>query len=113
MIIGTHAAIHSTNPEKDARILRDVMQLEAFEAGAATIFRLPVAEVHAHPADKAGVTEFFLMCRDVEEFLRRMGEHEVECAAVTNVGWGLMTEAKLPGGTSLAVYQPLYPVTPG
>ncbi len=74
MIIGTHAAIHSTSPDKDAQILRDVLELEAFEAGGATIFRLPMAEVHAHPAEEAGVIEFFLMCRDVEELRRKMGD---------------------------------------
>jgi hypothetical protein len=110
LIIGTHAAIHSTSPDKDAQILRDVLGLEAFEAGAATIFRLPMAEVHAHPAEKASVIEFFLMCRDVEELRRRMGDHGVECSPVQNVGWGLQTHAKLPGGATLPVYQPLYPV---
>jgi hypothetical protein len=39
-----------------------------------------------------------------------MGENSVTCSPVKNVGCGLMTEVALPGGTSLGVYQPLYPM---
>jgi hypothetical protein len=44
MIIGTHAAIHSTNPEADTRILRDVLGLAAIDAGGAVILRSPLGE---------------------------------------------------------------------
>jgi hypothetical protein len=110
MIIGTHAAIHSIDAAKDVELLRNVLQLDAVDAGAAVIFRLPLAEVHAHPFEKSGAIEFYLMCRDIEEFVRRMGENGVTCSPAQNVGWGLMTEVTLPGGTSLGVYQPLYPM---
>jgi hypothetical protein len=75
------------------------------------IFRLPLAEVHAHPFEKGGAIEFYLMCRDVEEFLRRMRENDVACGPVHNVGWGRPTEVNLAGGTSLGGRPgPLYPV---
>jgi hypothetical protein len=67
MIIGTHAAIHSADAAKDVELLRDVLQLDAVDAGAAVIFRLPLAEVHAHPFEQGGAIEFYLMCRDIEE----------------------------------------------
>jgi len=35
-----------------------------------------------------------------------MNSHGVECSAVQNQGWGLLTQLTLPGGGKLGIYQP-------
>jgi hypothetical protein len=39
-------------------------------------------------------------------FVEEMKQRGVECAAVQDQGWGLLTQVRLPGGGSLGVYQP-------
>jgi hypothetical protein len=107
MIIGAHSIIYSTNPEADRAFLRDVLNLPNVDVGGGwLIFGLPPAEVAVHPSNKNDVHEFYLMCDDVEAFVEEMKTHDVACSSVQNQGWGLLTQMTLPGGGSLAVYQP-------
>src|ERR1043165_9808503 len=46
------------------------------------------------------------MCDDVAAFVSEMKKRGVSCSAVTDRGWGLLTEVRLPGGGKLGVYQP-------
>src|SRR5688572_5833121 len=108
-IIGAHTVIYSSNAEKDAAILRDVLGIESFDAGGALLFRLPFAEVQAHPAPQGGRVELYLLCRDVESLMGKMKDNGLVCSPVQNTGWGLLTATALPGGAPLRVYQPLYP----
>jgi hypothetical protein len=107
MIIGAHSIIYSKSPEADRAFLRDVLALPSVDVGDGwLIFGLPPAEVAVHPSDKNDVHELYLMCEDVEAFVAAMGERGLECAAVRNQGWGLLTQVTLPGGGKLGVYQP-------
>ena len=107
MLIGAHSIIYSTNPEADRAFLRDVLALPNLDVGGGwLIFGLPPAEVAVHPSDKNDVHEFYLMCDDVEAFVEEMKTHDVACSPVQNQGWGLLTRMTLPGGGTLAIYQP-------
>ena len=107
MISGVHAIVYSTNPDADRAFLRDVLALPHVDVGHGwLIFGLPPSEVAVHPADKNNVHELYLMCDDIQEFVARMKAHVIDCEAVQDQGWGLLTHLTLPGGGKMGVYQP-------
>jgi hypothetical protein len=110
MIIGAHSIIYSTNPEADRAFLRDVLKLTNVDVGGGwLIFGLPPAEVAVHPSDKNDVHEFYLMCDNVEAFVKEMKDRNIACSEIHNERWGLLTQVKLPGGGKLGIYQPRHP----
>lgn len=106
MINGAHVIIHSRDAEADRAFFRDVLGYPHVDAGEGwLIFRLPPAEVAVHPSD-APSHELYLMCEDVEATVMELADKGVDCAAITNAGWGLRTALRLPGGGELGLYQP-------
>ena len=107
MIVGAHSLIYSTNPEADRAFLKDVLELPYVDVGGRwLIFGLPPSEVAVHPSENSVGHELYLMCRDVNEFVAAMKDHGLNCSAVQNQGWGLVTKVTLPGGGTLGVYEP-------
>jgi hypothetical protein len=107
VIVGAHSIIYSKNPEADRAFLRDVLKFPSVDVGHGwLIFGLPPAEVAVHPAEHNDVHEFYLMCTDIEALIQELSGQGVECSAVQNQGWGLLTQVTLPGGGKLGVYQP-------
>ena len=107
MITGAHSIIYSTDPEADRAFLRDVLKLTHVDVGGGwLIFGLPPSEVAVHPSKKNDVHEFYLMCDDVDAFIKTMKKQKIACGPVQNMGWGMLTEITLPGGGKLGVYQP-------
>ena len=107
MITGAHSIIYSKDPAADRAFLRDVLQLPNVDVGDGwLIFGLPPAELAVHPAEKNEVHEFYLMCDDVEALVVALGESDISCSAVQDMGWGRLTHMSLPGGGKLGVYQP-------
>jgi hypothetical protein len=110
MLIGAHSVIYSTNADADRAFLRDVLKLPNVEAGDGyLIFGLPPAEVAVHPSDKNDAHELYLMCDDVEALIAEMKQRDIGCTPVQDEGWGLLTRVTLPGGGTLAIYQPRHP----
>jgi len=107
MITGAHSIIYSKKPEADRAFFRDVLGMPNVDAGDGwLIFGLPPAEVAVHPSSKNSVHEFYLMCDDIDAFAAKMKRCRISCAAPRDMGWGVLTEVKLPGGGKLGVYQP-------
>ena len=107
MLSGAHCVIYSANPGADRAFLRDVLGLPNVDVGGGwLIFGLPPAEVAVHPSEKNNVHELYLMCDDIEAFVARMKAHVIECDAIKDQGWGLLTHLTLPGGGKIGVYQP-------
>jgi hypothetical protein len=107
MIIGAHTIISSKNAEADRTFLRDILGFPHVDVGEGwLIFGLPPSEVAVHPHDQNDEHEFYLMCDDVDGFVRDMQARGHVCSAVQNQGWGLLTQITLPGGGKLGVYQP-------
>jgi hypothetical protein len=107
VIVGAHSIVYSKSPEADRAFLRDVLKLPSVDVGGGwLIFGLPPAEVAVHPSEKNDVHEFYLMCDDVEAFIASMQKANITCGPVQNLGWGLLTQVRLPGGGRLGVYQP-------
>ena len=107
MIIGAHSIIYSKKPEADRAFLLEVLGLPSVDVGDGwLIFGLPPAEVAVHPSEENDVHEFYLMCADIEAFVKAMTAHDISCGPVQDQGWGLLTQVMLPGGGKLGVYQP-------
>ncbi len=113
-IIGAHTIIFSTKPEDDRAFLRDVLQLPSVDVGDGwLIFGLPPAELAVHPHQRNNVHELYLMCNDINQFMREMKQRGVACEEVVQADWGYLTHIALPGGGKLGVYQPLHGRPPG
>jgi hypothetical protein len=107
MLTGAHSIIYSTNAGADRAFFRDVLKLHSVDGGGGfLIFGLPPTEVAVHPADNNDRHELYLLCADVEAFIDEMKKRDIQCAPVTDEGWGLLTQLTLPGGGKLGVYQP-------
>jgi hypothetical protein len=107
MIIGAHSIIYSKKPDADREFLRDVLKMPNVDVGGGwLIFGLPPSEVAVHPSEENDVHEFYLMCEDVKAFVKEMKKRKIECEPIQSMGWGSLTQVKLPGGGKLGVYQP-------
>jgi hypothetical protein len=107
MIIGAHSIVYSTNPDADRAFLDGVLKLPSVDVGGGwLIFGLPPAELAVHPSHKNDVHEFYLMCDDVKAFIAEMARRDVVCEPAQDMGWGVLTQVRLPGGGKLGVYQP-------
>lgn len=110
MISGVHTIIYSKDAEADKAFFRDILKLNNVDVGHGwLIFRLPPAELAVHPSSENEHHELYLMCEDINEFVRKMAEHKVECSETQDEGWGILVELKLPGGGKIGVYEPKHP----
>jgi catechol 2,3-dioxygenase-like lactoylglutathione lyase family enzyme len=114
MITGAHAIVFSHDAEALRAFFRDVLEFPSVDAGGGwLIFRLPPAEVAAHPAEDGGRHELYLMCDDVERTVARLEARGVEFTGpISDEGFGLVTAMKLPGGGELGLYEPRHPIPP-
>ena len=107
MINGAHVIIQSRQPEADRAFFRDALGLSHVDVGGGwLIFALPPAEVAVHPSKKNSVQEFYLMCDDVNAFVKKLTGRGVVCGPIEDQGWGLLTSITLPGGGTLGAYEP-------
>lgn len=107
MLSGAHMIIYSKNAEADKAFFRDVLKLNKVDVGHGwLIFGLPPAEIAVHPAEESGLHEIYLMCKDINAFVKDMAKQKIACSEVKDYGWGLLTQLTLPAGGKLGVYQP-------
>jgi hypothetical protein len=107
VITGAHIIIYSTNPEADRVFFRDTLKFPHVDVGDGwLIFGLPQSEVAFHPSAENGRHEFYLMCDDVKSLVDMLQVNKIACSHVHEEPWGWLTEATLPGGGKLGIYQP-------
>ena len=107
MIDGAHVVIYSKDAEADRAFLRDVLKFPFVDAhGGWLIFKLPPSEVAVHPAEENDRHEFFLMTDDLEAEMAALKKAGVACEEPSQQRWGRLSRFQLPGGGSLALYQP-------
>jgi catechol 2,3-dioxygenase-like lactoylglutathione lyase family enzyme len=113
VLTGLHAIVYAEDAEKARAFLRDVLDLPFVDAhGGWLIFAAPPTEIAVHPGEPAasGRHELYLMCDDVERTVAELTAKGVEFTApVTDVGWGLLTRLRIPGGGELGLYEPRHP----
>jgi hypothetical protein len=110
MITGVHSLIYSSDAKADSVFFRQILGLPHVDVGNGwLIFGLPPAELAVHPADGNNTCELYLLCEDIEKFIKTMSAKKIACTAVREQRWGLVTQLTLPSGGKLGVYQPRHP----
>jgi len=112
MIFGVHTILYSKKAEAVRAFFRDVLEFPSVDAGGGwLIFAAPPGELAIHPAEHVHREQLFLMCSDVKAEVARLEAKGVEFSApITDQGWGLLTQLKLPDGETLGLYQPKHPM---
>lgn len=107
MISGVHTILYSNDVDADKAFFRDVLKLNNVDVGRGwLIFGLPPSELAVHPSEGSQHHEIYLMCEDINVFVKQMKEHKVACSEAQDQGWGILVELTLPGGGKIGVYQP-------
>lgn len=107
MITGAHSIIYSSDAEADKDFFKNVLKFPNVDVGHGwLIFGLPPSEIAVHPTPENGLHEFYLLCDDINLFVKEMAEHNVVCSAIQEQRWGSVTSLTLPGGGKLGVYEP-------
>ena len=92
-----------------AYIIRDQLGLPWSDVGGGwLIFDAPEADIGCHPSDTT-FHEISFYCDDIEATMAELKERGVTFTGpVTDRGFGLVTEFKLPDDSSVTLYQPKY-----
>lgn len=105
-----HALVYAQDAAQTRAFFRDVLGLPYVDDGDGwLIFKLPPSELGVHPTGHGGGggPELYLMCDDIEATQAELTGKGVEFTQpVTEVGFGLMTTLRVPGGQDLHLYQP-------
>jgi catechol 2,3-dioxygenase-like lactoylglutathione lyase family enzyme len=109
MIKGVHAMFNSPKAEELRAFIRDKLEFDHTDVGDGwLIFSPPEAEVGCHPADGAS-HEISFYCDDIEKTVAELKERGVEFTTeITDAGFGLITDFRLPDGSEVQLYQPKY-----
>jgi catechol 2,3-dioxygenase-like lactoylglutathione lyase family enzyme len=117
MIKGVHAMFYSSDADGVRAFLRDKLGFSYTDVGHGwLIFDLPDAEMGCHPVEKeggrtvpSGTHELSFYCDDIHATVAELKGRGVEFTdGVTDVGYGLATHFKMPGGFAVQLYQPRY-----
>ncbi|HLN27335.1 MAG TPA: VOC family protein [Gemmataceae bacterium] len=115
MITGVHTMFYTSEPEKLRAFLRDKLGFHATDVGEGwLIFDLPEAEMGCHPEDAAkgapsGTHNISFYCDDIKKTVADLKAKGVEFTSdVQDMGYGLITYFRVPGGFQLQLYQPRY-----
>ncbi|WP_433331077.1 VOC family protein [Spirillospora sp. CA-294931] len=111
MINGAHVILYSADAEADRAFVRDVLGFPHVDAGNGwLIFKLPPAELAAHPTDGEPKHVFTLMCDDLDGTLGDLSAKGVTISQpASEAGWGRLATVRLPSGADLAIYEPHHP----
>jgi len=115
MIAGTHTIIFAEDAERARAFLRDVLELEAVDAGDGwLIFALPPGEAAVHPGTGwgrgPGQHALFLMCHDIERAVEELEGKGAEFAGpIEDEGWGRIAQLRIPGAGEIGLYEPRHP----
>ena len=111
MITGVHAIVFTRDADADRAFFRDVLGLDSVDAGGGwLIFKLPPAELAAHPSDHDERHELYLMCDDIDATVQELSAKGVQFTReIADERFGLLTAFRLPGGGELQLYEPKHP----
>ncbi|HEX5716159.1 MAG TPA: VOC family protein [Thermoanaerobaculia bacterium] len=114
MIRGVHTMFYSSQAAELRAFLRDKLGFPATDVGEGwLIFDLPEADMGVHPTEEggapSGTPDISFYCDDIEATVRELKGRGVEFTGeVQDMGYGLVTHFKVPGGFELQLYQPRY-----
>jgi catechol 2,3-dioxygenase-like lactoylglutathione lyase family enzyme len=116
MIKGVHTMLYTSQAEELRAFLRDKLGFSFTDVGRGwLLFDLPEADLGCHPAEFAGGQQssgthyLSFYCDDIEKTIAELRARGVEFSdGITDVGYGLATHFRVPGGFELELYQPRY-----
>ena len=115
MIRGVHTMFYAAEAEALRAFLRDKLGLPYSDVGGGwLIFNFPEAELGCHPADPAkgapnGTHHISFYCDDIQKTVAELKGRGVGFTApVTDQGYGLVTQFRMPGDIEVMLYQPRY-----
>jgi catechol 2,3-dioxygenase-like lactoylglutathione lyase family enzyme len=115
MIRGVHTMFYSAEAEALRAFLRDKLGLPGTDVGGGwLIFDLPEADLGVHPTEPdggapSGTPDISFYCDDIEKTVEELKARGVEFTQeIRDMGYGLVTFFKVPGGFELQLYQPKY-----
>jgi len=116
-IIGAHALLYSSEPEKLRTVLRDVFGWKHVDAGGGwLIFALPPAELGVHPAEgdtyeSGSRHQLSFMCDDITATIRELRAKGIDVKGdPVDEGYGITVMLGLPGDVEVMLYEPRHPV---
>ena len=114
MIRGVHTMFYSSHAEELRAFLRDKLGFPSTDVGQGwLIFDLPEADMGVHPTEPdgppSGTPDISFYCDDIEATVSELKSRGVEFTQeIQDMGYGLVTHFKVPGGFELQLYQPRY-----
>src|SRR5687767_5918599 len=115
-IIGAHALLYSSEPERLRAVLRDVFGWPHVDAGDGwLIFALPPAELGVHPAEGPTYESGFrhqisFMCDNIVATAAELRAKGVAIEGEPqDEGWGITVMMTLPGNVKVMLYEPRHP----
>jgi predicted enzyme related to lactoylglutathione lyase len=111
MINGVHSIVFTSDADGVRDFFKNLLGFPSVDAGDGwLIFSLPPAELGIHPTDGPAHHELYLMCDDIEATVKELKGNGVEFTSpINDVGWGLETAFKIPGGAQMCLYEPKHP----
>jgi len=112
VINGIHAIIYSKNADTVRTFLNDILSLPSVDAGKGwPVFAAPPTELAVHPSETDNLSaELFLMCDDVATTVAELSRRGINTTMpISDRGWGLVTQLRLPGGDTIGLYEPHHP----
>ena len=115
MIKGVHTMFYSSKPEETRAFIRDKLGFPFTDVGDGwLIFDLPGAEMGCHPAEEKpggqpGTHNISFYCDDIQQTVADLKKKGVKFTGGTSdVGYGIATHFRMPGGIEVQLYQPHY-----
>ncbi len=119
MITALHTLVYADDPDAARAFFRDVLGLPATDTGGGwLIFKSGPSELGVHPSSweyqgHSGATEqrfdVSLMCDDLEKTKAELAANGAEFVGdVSDEGWGITTQLRVPGAGEMMLYQPKY-----
>jgi predicted enzyme related to lactoylglutathione lyase len=115
MITGVHTMFYTSEPENLRAFMRDKLGFPHTDVGEGwLIFDMPDAEMGCHPAEdvdggRPGTPYISFYCDDIEKTVAELKSRGVEFTdEIQDVGYGVGTHFRMPGGVQVHLYQPRY-----
>jgi catechol 2,3-dioxygenase-like lactoylglutathione lyase family enzyme len=119
MITALHTLVYADDPDAARAFFRDVLGFPATDTGGGwLIFKTGSSELGVHPSSweyqgHSGSTEqrfdVSLMCDDLEKTRVELAAKGAEFVGdVSDEGWGITAQLKVPGAGEMMLYQPKY-----
>ena len=119
MITALHTLVYAEDAETARAFFRDVLGFPGSDTGGGwLIFKTGPSELGVHPSSweyegqTGGTDQRFdvsLMCDDLDATMAELAAKGVEFdGEVSDAGWGITVELKIPGAGTMTLYQPKY-----